>query len=56
MPVSSGVETMSEEYEIDNSSDALPVTDLEDGEVLQNAELVCVNQEEMDRLAAEGMI
>lgn len=47
---------MSEEYEIDNSSD--PLTDeLEDGEVLQqNAELVCVDQEEMDRLAAEGIV
>lgn len=53
-PDSSGVEIMSEEYELDTTSNPLP-GELEDGEVLQNAELVCVDQEEMDRLTAEGM-
>lgn len=44
---------MAEDYEMESSSEALAV-ELEDGEVLQHAELVCVNQEEMDQLAAEG--
>ena len=46
---------MEENYEMESSSEAM-TTELEEGEVLQNAELVCVDQEEMDRLAAEGKI
>ncbi len=46
---------MEEEYEMESSSEAL-ATELEEGEVLQNAELVCVDQEEMDRLTAEGKL
>lgn len=45
---------MSEDYEMESSSEALN-TELEEGEVLQDAELVCVDQEEMDRLTAEGI-
>lgn len=46
-------ETMPEDYDMESSSEAL-TTELEEGEVLQDAELVCVNQEDIDRLAAEG--
>lgn len=45
-------ETMPEDYDMESSSEAL-TTELEEGEVLQDAELVCVNQEDIDRLAAE---
>lgn len=44
---------MPEDYDMESSSEAL-TTELEEGEVLQDAELVCVNQEDIDRLAAEG--
>jgi hypothetical protein len=47
-------ETMPEDYEMESSSEVLN-EELEEGEVLQDAELVCVNQEDMDRIdAAEG--
>lgn len=48
-----GEDIMTEDYEMESSSEAL-TTELEEGQVLQDAELVCVDQEEMDRLAAEG--
>lgn len=50
------VETMQEDYDMESSSEVLN-QDLEEGEVLQDAELVCVNQEDMDRIdAAEGIL
>lgn len=39
-------------YEL-SSSDSMD-HELEDGEVMQGAEIICVGQEDMDRLAAEG--
>ena len=47
---------MQEDYDMESSSEVLN-QDLEEGEVLQDAELVCVNQEDMDRIdAAEGIL
>lgn len=44
-----------EEFEMETSSEASLITELEEGEVIQDAELVCVDQAEMDRLSAEGI-
>jgi hypothetical protein len=49
------VETMQEDYDVESSSEVHQ--EYEEGEVLQDAELVCVNQEDMDRIdAAEGIL
>ncbi|XP_046460087.1 zinc finger protein 343-like isoform X3 [Daphnia pulex] len=44
------VETMQEDYDVESSSEVHQ--EYEEGEVLQDAELVCVNQEDMDRIDA----
>lgn len=46
---------MQEDYDVESSSEVHQ--EYEEGEVLQDAELVCVNQEDMDRIdAAEGIL
>jgi hypothetical protein len=47
---------MSQVYELGSSSD--PTDELEEGEIIQSAdiELVCVNQEDLKRIEAEGKI
>lgn len=49
MPHTGAVEN---EYELGSSNSIS--SDLEEGEVLQNSELVCVDKEDMERIAAEG--
>ena len=47
---------MPEDYDMESSSEVILNQELEEGEVLQDAELVCVNQEDMERIDAAAGI